>query len=68
MKCPTELSKIKEKSYGKDFSYAAGVCVIYRESRANAVGTFTFTVDNIALAGYSYNPAANVQTSASIMV
>jgi hypothetical protein len=32
----------------------------------NAKGTFTFTVDNVALAGWIYDPSANKETSDSI--
>lgn len=46
----------------------SGVVAFNSDPVANAVGTFTFTVDNITLAGYTYDPAANVQTSASITV
>ena len=29
-------------------------------------GTFTFTVDNVVLSGYTYNPSLNVETSDTI--
>lgn len=34
----------------------------------NAEGTFTFTVDNVDLTGWTYDPTANVETSGSITV
>lgn len=34
---------------------------------ANQSGTFTFTVTNITKSGWTYDPASNVQTSASIL-
>ncbi|MEW6448257.1 MAG: S8 family peptidase [Bacillota bacterium] len=34
----------------------------------NSSGTFTFTVDNVNLSGYTYDPAANAETSDSISV
>ncbi len=34
----------------------------------NANGTFTFTVTDVAAAGYAYNPSLNVETSDSISV
>jgi hypothetical protein len=36
--------------------------------RANSGTTFIFTVDSVALSGWTYDPAANVETSDSISV
>jgi len=47
---------------------AEGHATLNSDSVKNAAGTFTFTVDNIVLAGWTYDPAANVKTSNSTIV
>jgi PKD repeat protein len=44
---------------------SSGVADI-RSARTKSRGTFTFTVTGITLSGYTYNAAANAETSASI--
>jgi len=45
-----------------------GRVALNSDSVKNAAGTFTFTVDNIVLAGWTCDPEANVKTSDSITV
>lgn len=37
-----------------------------KSPKTRSSGTFTFTVTNVSLSGYTYNPASNLQSSASI--
>lgn len=45
-----------------------GQVALISDTVLNAAGTFTFTVDDVTLEGYTYDPAANVETSDSITV
>ena len=45
-----------------------GKVALNSDSVKNAAGTFTFTVDNVSLTGWTYDPASNVETSDSISV
>lgn len=45
-----------------------GQVALNSNSVKNAAGTFTFTVDSVTKAGWTYNPGANTETSDSIIV
>jgi len=45
---------------------ASGKVSLNSDKLRNPAGTFTFTVDNVEKAGWTYNPNANVETSDSI--
>jgi hypothetical protein len=47
---------------------AEGHATLNSDSVKNAAGTFTFTVDNIVLDGWTYDDAANTETSNYIIV
>jgi hypothetical protein len=44
----------------------SGGIVSFQSAKSTKVGSFTFTVNNVAIAGYSYDPSQNVVTTASI--
>ena len=45
-----------------------GQAALNSDQVKKAAGTFTFTVDDVVLAGWAYNPAGNIKTSNSITV
>ncbi len=47
---------------------AEGHATLNSDSVKNAAGTFTFTVDNVSLAEWTYNQTANAETSNNITV
>ena len=47
---------------------ASGIVILKSDRVKRASGTFTFTVDDVSLSGWLYDPPANVETSDSITV
>jgi len=47
---------------------ASGTVILLSDRVKRASGTFTFTIDDVSLSGWLYDPPANVETSDSITV